>query len=216
MDGRQNVRRAALALVLALVTLVGLAPGAGAVPRNERVAGRLVGELWRTVLELPADEGNPYVVARCVRFANVVAPFAPLGPDVPDLSCRLRANDRVFVGARVWEQSAYEQVLGGNPDTSEAGLRAEALRLLDQQGAPEVRLDGRVVPVVKGVSGLVRVDLPGNNLFGDPSLTSTTLVAAGWVALVRPGPGSHTITITQPDGTGTTTQLDVARRGHHR
>lgn len=217
MVGRRR-RTAALAVVLALVTLVGLASGAVAGPRTgrlpERAAGRLVGDLWRTVLQLPADHDNPYLHPGCVRFDQVVAPFAPLDPDAPDLSCRIRAGERVFVSGRTWEQSAYEQDASGNLDTSEAALRAEAVRLLDQQGAPEVLLDGRPVPLTRGVSRLVRAHLPTNNLFGS-SLTSTTLVAAGWVAVVVPSRGLHTITITQPDGTATTTVLTVLRRARH-
>lgn len=216
---RRGTRDVALVVVLAVVVLLGLTPAAGAGPRPGhlpgRVAARLVGDLWRTVLELPADEDNPYVQPRCARVDEVVVPLAPLGPDVPDLSCRIRAGERVLVAARTWEQSAYEQVASGNPDTSLAGLRAEALRLLDQQGAPQVLLDGRPVPLTRAVSRLVEVDLPTTNLFGDPSLTSTRLVATGWIAVVAPGRGRHTITITQPDGTGTTTHLTVLRRSRH-
>jgi hypothetical protein len=204
-----------LAVVLAVVVLVGLAPAAGARPRLERVAGHLVGDLWKTVLELPADDTNPLVNPQCKTVDQVVVPFAPLGPDVPPLRCDVRLGVPLFVAGRTWEQSAWEQVnQAHDPDTSEAALRAEALRLLDQQGPPQVRFDGHRLKLVKAVSGLVRVDLPDNNLFGDPTADSTTLVGAGWVTLVVPPPGRHTITIRQPDGTGTTTYLRVGRRAH--
>ena len=58
-------------------------------------------------------------------------------------------------------------------------------------------LDGRAVPVNEVESGLLRLNLPADNIFGAPAGTGPLSVAHGWVAHVgRPlTPGTHTITI---------------------
>lgn len=66
-----------------------------------------------------------------------------------------------------------------------------------------VRLDSTRVPVTKVTSGLLRLDLPADNIFGAEPGTGPTpsglpylSVAHGWVALLHPlTPGTHTIRI---------------------
>ena len=61
----------------------------------------------------------------------------------------------------------------------------------------DVALDGRPVPVNEVESGLLRLNLPADNIFGAPAGTGPLSVAHGWVAhLGRPlAPGTHTITL---------------------
>ena len=64
-----------------------------------------------------------------------------------------------------------------------------------------VFLDGKRVPVTEVTSGLVRLDLPADNIFGAAAGTGPPempylSVADGWVALLHPlTPGTHTITV---------------------
>jgi hypothetical protein len=62
-----------------------------------------------------------------------------------------------------------------------------------------VFVDGRRVPVTKVTSGLLRLDLPADNIFGVPGGTGSPpylSVADGWVALLHLlTPGTHTITL---------------------
>lgn len=199
-----------LAAVLAVVLLIGLAPAASAGPRverlPERVAGRLVGDLWRTVLEQPGDETNPYFAGGCLRYDHVVTPFTG-DPGPKELSCRVRFGTPVLIAGRTVEISTSTAEAG--PDASEATLRAQALSQIG--GRSTVRFDGRRLPVTKAVSSLVDVDLPATNLFGTAE-TSVQLVAAGWVTAVLPRPGRHTIVVTPPDGGDSViTHLTVVR-----
>ena len=83
----------------------------------------------------------------------------------------------------------------------------------DVPSAPGVTLDGRSVAVSEVETALLRVTLPPDNLFGLPAGTRGLSVAHGWVALFRPlPPGTHTIVITLPTQTITTTI--VVRSGH--
>lgn len=60
----------------------------------------------------------------------------------------------------------------------------------------DVTLDGKPVPVSEVESGLLRLDLPGDNIFGAPAGTGPLSVAHGWVALLHPlTPRTHTITL---------------------
>ena len=203
-----RVVRTVLVTVLAVLTAGLLAPTASAHGRVDR--DEALGDLWRTVLQTPGDfstdpaTGNPYVAGGCARFDHVVAPFA-LG--AASITCRLRNGERLFVAAQTYESSTLESAV---PDADEATLRSEASAQL--VGRPVVRYDGRPVPLRRADSGLVTARLPQPNLFGSQA-ASVDLVAVGWVAVLHPAPGRHTVDITLPDGTTVpTTTVLVSRR----
>lgn len=217
---RCRTRNAVLAVVLAVVLLVGLAPAAGAHPRSDRAAAQLNSDFWRALLSRPQafdDPASPFTRAVCVHVDHAVVPFSG-NPDVTRFSCHVRRGTPVLVAGWTLEASAVEERTAPPPqDASAAGLRRRALSQLPAR--PTVRLDGKVLRLTKVVGPLARVDLPQPNLLGAPD-ASTSFVAVGWVAVVVPHRGSHTVTITpaptadQPDPPTVTTVLHVTRRGH--
>jgi hypothetical protein len=63
----------------------------------------------------------------------------------------------------------------------------------------DIALDGKRVPVSEVESGLLRLNLPADNIFGAPAGTGPLSVAHGWVAqLGQPlAAGTHIITSTR-------------------
>ena len=212
--------RAALVALLAVLMLVGLVPAADAHPRLERVAAHLNSDLWRELLSTPKtfdDPDSPFSKAVCVHVDHVVAPFSG-NPAVTRFTCDVRRGTPVLVAGWTLEASAVEERAAPPPqDTSAAGLRRRALSQLPAR--PTVLLDGKPLHLRKVVAPLATVDLPQPNLLGAPD-ASTSYVAVGWVALIVPPRGDHTVTITpapttdEPTPSTVTTVLHVTRRGH--
>jgi hypothetical protein len=184
-------------LLIAVVVLGVAAPSAGAVP--DKKLGDYLGAMWETVLETPSPD-NPFVTGApvCVNLGGVVAPF---GSGSTDFTCRVKPGTKIFVAAWSAECSTLEvdtPFFGSN----EAELRACA-RDVNAGIAPPpvVSLDGKPVPVTEVMSGLLRLNLPADNIFGadagtGPPAMPYLSVADGWVALLHPlTPGTHTIDI---------------------
>jgi hypothetical protein len=185
-------------LVVAVVTLGVAAPSAAAVP--DKKLGDSLGVMWKKVLETPTPQ-NPFGGGGplCVDLGGVVAPFG--GPGAESITCAVKPGTKVFVAA--W--SAECSTLEGPPffGSNEAELRACARAVNAGIATSDVIvvLDGRRVPVTEVTSGLVRLDLPADNIFGAAAGTGPPgmpylSVADGWVALLHPlTPGTHTITL---------------------
>jgi hypothetical protein len=219
MSGHRT-RNVLLAAVLAVVLLVGLAPAAGAHPRSDRAAAQLNSDFWRALLSRRQafdDPRSPFTKAVCVHVDHAVVPFSG-NPAVTTFSCDVRRGTPVLVAGWTLEASAVEERTAPSPqDASAAGLRRRALGQLPVR--PTVRLDEKALTLTKVVAPLATVDLKQPNLLGAPDAT-TTFVAVGWVAVVVPRRGSHTITITpaptaaDPNPATVTTVLHVTGRGH--
>ena len=172
-------------LVVAAVALGVAAPSAAAVPN--------LGGLWKQVLETPTPD-NPFTGGDpCVDLGGAVAPFGPFSPTI---GCTVTQGTKVFVTAFTSECSTLEAgtpFFGGNPRELRACARAVDAGIT----RTDVLLDGRAVPVNEVESGLLRLNLPADNIFGAPAGTGPLSVAHGWVAhLGRPlTPGTHTINI---------------------
>jgi hypothetical protein len=183
-------------LVVVVVALGVAAPSAAAVPGKQ--LGNTLGAMWKKVLETPTPQ-NPFTGGGplCVDLGGVVAPFA--APGVDSITCTVKPGTKVFVAAWSAECSTLEDPpsFGSN----EAELRACARAVNAGVTTTDVVLDGTRVPVTEVTSGLVRLDLPADNIFGAPTGTGTPempylSVADGWVALLGPlTPGTHTITL---------------------
>ena len=186
------------ALVVAVVALGMAAPSAAAVP--DKKLGNALGAMWKTVLETPTPQ-NPFGGggSLCVDLGGVVAPFGAPGEE--SFTCTVKPGTKVFVAA--W--SAECSTLEGPPffGSNEAELRAcaRAVNAGITTDDVVVVLDGRRVPVSEVTSGLVRLDLPADNIFGaaagtgPPNLPYLS-VAHGWVARLHPlTPGTHTIAL---------------------
>jgi hypothetical protein len=187
-------------LVVAVVALGVAAPSAATVP--DRKLGDTLGAMWMKVLETPTPQ-NPFGDGGplCADLGGVVAPFA--APGVESIGCTVKPGTKVFVAA--W--SAECSTLEGPPffGSNEAKLRAcaRAVNAGITTSDVVVFLDGTRVPVTEVTSGLLRLDLPADNIFGATAGTGPTRlglpylsVADGWVALLHPlTPGTHTITI---------------------
>lgn len=185
------------ALLIATVVLGVAVPSAGAVPRKKLDAN--LGALWMMVFETPSAQ-NPFgsggPASGCLDLGGVVAPFGPTG--VP--SCTVKPGTKIFVAASSVECSTIE----GN-GTTEAELRTCAEQS-DVQVAPVVTLDGTSIPVTEVETTLLTITLPADNIFGLAAGTTGLSVGHGWVALLHPlTPGTHSIVITLPSSTVTTT-----------
>jgi hypothetical protein len=188
------VSRLCRVLVFAVVALGMAAPAATAAP--DKKLGTTLGALWQKVIETPTPQnlfnpggsGDP-----CVDLGGVVAPFAPaLGS--PTLTCTVKPGTKIFVAAWSSECSTLEAPPFFGHD--EAELRACARAVDAGIATTDVTLDGKPVPVSEVESGLLRLDLPVDNIFGAPAGTGPLSVAHGWVALLHPlTPGTHTITL---------------------
>jgi len=180
-------------LLVAVVALGVTAPSAAAVPNNK--LGEYLGAMWKTVLETPAPQspfgsGGPL----CVDLGGVVAPFAGSGTD---FTCTVKPGTKVFVAAWSAECSTLEDPPFRGVD--EPSLRACAHAVNASVTTTEVYLDGKLVPVTEVTSGLLRLDLPADNIFGASAGTGVPpylSVAHGRVALLHPlTPGTHMITL---------------------
>ena len=180
-------------LLVAAVALGVAAPSAAAAP--DKKLGATLGALWKKVIETPTPQNlfGPNGGDPCVNLGGVVAPFAPaLGS--PTLTCTLKPGTKIFVAAWTSECSTLEQppFFGSN----EAELRACARAVDAGITRTDVTLDRKPVPVGNVESGLLRLNLPGDNIFGAPAGKGPLSVAHGWVALLQPlTPGTHTITL---------------------
>lgn len=186
--------RVSRALLVAMIVFGVSAPSAVGVPTKK--LGATLGALWQRVLETPSPQnplngGNP-----CVDLGGVVAPF---GSFSPTLTCTVKPGTKIFVAAWSSECSTVESPPFFGSD--EAALRACALSVDGGITRTDVTLDGRPVPVSAVESGLLRLNLPADNIIGGPAGTGPAShpnlsVAHGWVALLHPlTPGTHTVTL---------------------
>ena len=191
--------RLARTLLLTAVALGLVVPSAGAA-----APGRLLGNMWTTVLETPTGE-NPFVTgeAACVEVgSNTVAPFSPTPQD---FTCTVRRGTKVFVAAGSWECSSFP---GDHFDfgTTEGDLR-ECAALHDDLDIRSVTVDGQSVTITPIETGLLTIHLPEDNIFGlEGADRSGTSVAHGrGVLLKHLAPGTHTIDIDIAGSVITTT-----------
>jgi hypothetical protein len=186
------MRRLLRVLLVALVALAATAPSASAVPAKS--LKDTLGAMWEAVLETPTTEST----LPCVDLGRVVAPLSLSGADI---ECTVEPGTKIFVAAWSVECSTFEKppFFGGN--------KAELIKCAqDFNKGVKVKasLDGARVPLTHVTSGLLRIDLPADNVLGVPGPQTGLSVADGFVALLHPlTPGTHKITLrtTFPDGT---------------
>jgi hypothetical protein len=182
---RFAVSRGVRTLLLAALAFCLVAPSASAAPTS---LGGTLGDLWTTVLETPTPQ-NPFAGGdTCVVLeGNIVAPFGPMGAG----PCTVKGGTKIFVTGWTTECSTFE----GN-GTTEAELRSCAVAA-DAGITATVTVDGQSVPLTKVQTGLLRVHLPKDNIFGLKGADRKGLsVADGWVVVLNPlAPGTHTIMI---------------------
>jgi hypothetical protein len=173
---------------LLVASVIGAAaPSAQAVPAPKLDAD--LAAVWSTVLSTP-DAQNPFgsggVAFACIDIGGTVSAFGPNG--VP--ACTVKPGTKIFVIAFSTECSTFE---GQGP--TEAELRACAEQA-DLRTAPSLTIDGQPRVPTKADTGLLRIALPADNLFGLPPGAGGVSVADGWVLLLHPlTPGTHTIVI---------------------
>jgi hypothetical protein len=176
-------------LLAAVIALGVAASSAAAVP--DKKLGTTLGDMWQTVLETPTSD-NPFAGGDpCVDLGGIVAPLAPFSPTI---TCTVKPGTKVFVAAFTSECSTLEAppFFGSN----EAELRACARAVDAGITTTDVKLDKQPVPVEEVESGLLRLNLPKENIFDAPAGTGPLSVAHGWVALLHPlTPGRHRITL---------------------
>jgi hypothetical protein len=172
----------------AVCCLVAPATSASAATNNRPSA--MLGDLWTTVLETPTPD-NPFTGGSpCVHIGRTtLAPFGPNGVS----SCTVRPGTKIFVAVWTSECSSFE----GN-GTTEAQLAACAQAADQGITTHTAAVDGRPVPVTEVLTGLLKICLPADNIFGlSGADRNGSSVAHGWVTLVNPlTPGTHTIDIT--------------------
>jgi hypothetical protein len=183
-----NVSRLSRALLLAMVALGLAAPSAAAVPQRD--LGGVLGNLWDRVLETPTAE-NPFAGGDpCVDLGPIVA---PLGPSIPSITCTVKPATKLFITGWSSECSTFEAPPFFGRD--EAELRACARAADAGLSVPTITVDETPVPVSQVETGLLRIHLPKDNVFGTSDRKGLS-VAHGWVSFLgRLSPGTHEIVI---------------------
>ena len=182
------LRRSRVLLVVAAVAAV-TAPSAAAVP-SRQLSG-VLGDMWTTILETPADDnpftgGDPCIPAG----ANIVAPFA----GGAELTCVVKPGTRMFVAAYSAECSTVEGPPYHGDDEEE--LRTCARDNVVEFEPVTATLDGRPIALTQVQTALLNFILPPDNVFGLEAGTTGQSVGDGWVALLAPlTPGTHEILI---------------------
>jgi hypothetical protein len=190
------MRRVICALAIAAIAVGALAPPASAAPRN--LPG-LLGSLWTTVLEDPTPI-NPFAGGDpCVHLrGNVVAPLAGQGVT----TCTVRRGTKVLFSGWTTECSTFE----GN-GTTEEELRACAVAT-DATITASATLDGVAIPLYSIETGLLRIQLPEDNIFGLTDARAGLSVAHGYEYLTRPlQPGAHPIVNDVVFADGSTSEI---------
>jgi hypothetical protein len=171
--------RFARVLLVAAVTFCLVTPSASSAPTS---LGKTLGNLWTTVLETPTPD-NPFGDGgpQCfVLGGKIVAPF---GGD--SFTCTVKAGTRIFIAAWTTECSTFAGDCGG-PGSNEAQLRAAA-EAEDAGITATVTINGQPVPVSEVETGLLRIHLPQDNIFGAKGAARKGLsVAHGFVYLTDP------------------------------
>jgi hypothetical protein len=186
-------------IVLLVAVMLSVAPPAISIASRGLDAD--LAALWTEVLETPSAQnafGTGGQAYACWDLGNgTVAPFAPTGVK----SCTVSAGAAIFVAASSVECSTFE-------GTPKATLK-DCARQSDAQAAPLLTVDGAQVPVTVAETGLLKIVLPADNIFGLPAGTQGYSYGHGWVALLRPlSSGTHTIVITI-GSTVITTKIEV-------
>ena len=175
-------------LVVAAIAAV-TAPSAAAVP--DRKLSGLLGDMWTTILETPADDNPVTGGDPCIQFgANLVAPFA----GGAEFTCVVKPGTRMFVAAYSAECSTVEGPPFHGDDEDE--LRECARENVAGFEPVTATLDGRPVALTQVQTALLNFVISPDNVFGLPAGTTGQSVGDGWVALLPPlTPGSHKIQI---------------------
>jgi hypothetical protein len=177
-------------LLVALVALGVAVPSASAAPPAN--LGKTLGTLWTTVLETPTPNnvfggGGP----QCVPVGDhIVAPFG----GGTSLTCTVKAGTRIYIAGFTTECSTFAGDDCGGPGFNEAQLRAAA-EAADAGTTATVTINGQPVPLSEVESGLLKIHLPQDNVFGLKGAARNGLsVAHGFVYLTDPlTPGTYII-----------------------
>jgi hypothetical protein len=193
------VKKLLAALGVGVLMAVVPTVAANAAPPPQSLDGNLA-TLWTTVFETPAPQnafGTGSPATACWDLGQTVAPLGPNGVG----SCTVTPHTSLFVAGFTNECSTFEE-----PNlTTEAELRACA-KAGDPATAPPITVDGAAVSVTEAYTPLLNIVLGGHNLFGLPPGTQGLSVGHAWATLVNPLPlGTHSVVITLPSGTITTT-----------
>ena len=206
-------------LLIALLVTIFVAPTASAGTGTQSRLGKTLGELWTTVLELPADD-NPFTSAdKCVELdqrgaRRTTVPFSAAGSTI---TCEVPLATKIFVTAWTSECSTLEKGVYHGDD--EESLRACA-RLADENvKEPIVTFDGRRLRLQEVETPLLNVVMPEDNILDAKAGAAGQSVGHGWVVQINPmRVGTHTILITNNginaegvDITGTNTTTIVVR-----
>ena len=191
-------------VLLAVAAAAAVAAPSAAGAQDNKLSATL-GELWTTVLQLPAAT-NPFTGGDpCIDLGGrVVAPFA----GGPEFSCTVAPGTKLFVVGFSSECSTVEPPPFHGDD--EASLRQCARDADAAIGTPTVTLDGSPVALTETETGLLNFVLPADNIFGADPGTEGQSVAHGWVALLHPlPPGTHVIRIELGGTLVNITTIDV-------
>ena len=215
------MRRLLLAvLAFALLATPALAHHRPDSPFERRPAGELLGQWWKTVLELPVS-ANPLTGTAdpCMSLRRrVLAPAFVAGGEI---ACTVEKDTSVLAITFTSECSDAEDppFFGATPRARARCARATA----DGVTVNEVGIDGVTYDVrrYRTTSPDLRVRLPEDDLFGVDA-RSLRFTADGWAALIEPlRPGHHVISVRSAgsdpgrpsfDDFGT---LQLGVRGHH-
>jgi hypothetical protein len=186
---------------------------AAAAPKG---SGRLLGQLWKEILERPVAANPLLPQSLCLRVdrGSVVVPL-PLGS--APLTCTIEQGTPVLASAYSSECSDVEAppFFGANYAEQVDCARAADRVLKDTR----FTLDGRLIDFFEVITPPEETRLPPDNILGVPAGTLAHFAGHGWNVVLRSLPvGLHTLTIHQlnppPGFPDTLTSIvDVVPRG---
>jgi hypothetical protein len=179
-------------VLLVAVAATAFPMSAAAMPAG---SGRLLGQLWKEILERPAAVNPLLPQSLCLRVdrSRVVVPL-PLGS--APLTCTIEQGTPILASAYSTECSDVEAppFFGSNYAEQVACARAADTRFKDTR----FTLDGRPIDFFEVITPPEEIRLPPDNILGVPAGTVAHFAGHGWNVIVRSLPvGLHTLRIHQ-------------------
>lgn len=179
----QHPRRTLLKLVALAITSLALAvPTMAAASPPPRLLGHLEGQIWSTILAVPAHQSPP--PDPCLKLGDgVVAPYGI------DITCVVKPGTRIYVfGVEAECDNAEPPPFYGATYSDQVACARADLSGITARST----VDGRAIPTVDATSPPESITLPENNIDQVPA-GPITFAVHGLAALSDPlPPGTHT------------------------
>ena len=172
-------------LLAGLLPIASALPAAAATPANP-AASLGLSALWSKVFQTPSPR-NPFgdggIAYACLKVApGLVSAFGPGGAP----ACTVPRGTFLLVTPATNECSTFEGSAPSELRSCATGLDAGVTDV-------SLKVDNRPVALSKVQTIPIPIVLPADNIFGAPARATGLSVGDGWVAFVKPAPGTHII-----------------------